>query len=158
MTQTTGLGFVYPEDDDYDTGADVPRAVQEAVESINDFLVDPGELRTLFGAGETFGALVTLGYQNSWDDGSTAAQYRLDVTGRLYLSGAITAGALDLPVVTFPAGLRGSIAQRWVAPYRDNGDIAIVEFNGQDLIVTDAPADPAGESISLDGVNWRVTA
>lgn len=157
MTDTTSLGFIYPEDTDYDTGADVPRAVQEAVESIDNFLQDPAELIAIFQAGETLGTFSDLGFANNWTDGGTPSSFRLDVFGRLHLEGQIRSGDLDLTVVSFPAGMRGEITQRWVVPYADS-DVAIVEFNGTDLKVVDAPADPATESIALDGISWRATA
>lgn len=158
MTDTTSLGFIYPEDTDYpDTRADVPRAVQEALESVDDFLLNGASMRSLVQGLEDLNSFATLGYQNSWTDGADAAQYRRDVTGRVHLQGSITAGSLDATVVDLPSGFQNSQIQRWTVPYRDS-DFAIVEVNSSSLKVVFAPADPAGENIYLDGISWRVTA
>lgn len=159
MTDTTSLGFVYPEDDDYgDTGADVPRAVQELAESVNDFFGSAAAIINLLSNQESVGNLSGLGYQGSWADGTTSAGYRLDVTGRIHLEGTITAGAVDTTVVTFPSGLGvSSGTPRWVVPYRDS-DFAIVQLSGFDLSVVFSPASPIAEDISLEGISWRATA
>lgn len=155
MTDTTSLGFIYPEDDDYgDTNADVPRAVRELAESIDDFLNDSLDTVLEEGAAVLFSS---VGYQNSWVDGAEAAGFAISPTGRVHLQGTVTDGAVDTVVVTLPSGFGTSFTQRWVVPHRDN-DFAIVQLSGFDLSVIFAPSSPVTESVYLDGINWKATA
>lgn len=158
MTDTTTLGFIYPEDDDYsDTKADVPRAVRELAESVDDFLLDPTAVLSLGGIANTEGTFSSLGFQNSWAEGVNRPRYRRNIASRVHLEGGIVSGSLDATVVTVPSGYGSTITQRWAVPYGD-GDFAIVQLSGFDISVVFAPADPATEDISLDGVNWKATA
>lgn len=149
MTDTTSLGFIYPEDDDYpDTKADVPRAVQELAESVDNFLAVGTSL-----------TLASLGFENGWEADVTPIYYQ-DPFDRVYLGGSVTNGSLGVPVVTFPAGYRPS-ADVNIVVYFSTAAFATVRIssNGELTIRGSGLTDPAtGQVVFLDGVSWRATA
>lgn len=105
----------------------------------------------------------TLGYVNSWADGSTGggASYRIDPTGRVYLAGVLTLGTNNSAIAAaLPVPYRPSQNRFFSVPVFDESLLTLVTTSFLHVtaagLVIPQTAAAAGHGISLDGLSYMV--
>jgi hypothetical protein len=117
---------------------------------------------------EALQQFTSLGLANSWADGSTLAgggtfsspAYRMDPTGRVWLSGALALGTNNAAIAAaLPDNYWPNKTNSYLVPIFDAATLTLVTTTYMKVtpagLVIPQSAVPAGHGISIDGISWQ---